>query len=464
VPVQRFGRVRGGAALGVALAAGLVAPSGAARADGALPASLGVIVPADRPQEIILSTNFGLIETDDGGATWLWTCEQQATNLASRYAMSGPPRDRLFAVSLSSGLALSDDLGCSWTLAGGALATATATDYFVDPNDPDRVLAIALSRPDGSYGPDAVYASSDGGATFAATALLVAPAGMTLTGVEIARSDAQVVTVTGYEGTAASGYHPWLMRSADGGQTWTSTDLQPTLGANLVFILAIDPANADLVYFRVSRAAGDSVGVTRDGGATLAVPLTLPSGALSAFARLASGTVLVGAVAAADGGSAGAGYRSTDGGASFQPWTLSPQPHFMGFAERAGTLYLSGDNRLDGWALATSGDEGATIHPLMSYGAVNGVKPCVAAACAAGCAFEVSARVWSNAVCGGGDGGATPPPAGGSSGCGCGAASYPRGGGSVGLWLVLVAIVLRFGRRAIRASRRSSRSISKPRV
>jgi hypothetical protein len=450
--------------LAAVAAVSVLAPSRSARADGALPASLGVLVPADRPQQILLSTNFGLIESDDGGATWLWTCEQQATNLASRYAMSGAPRDRLFAVSLSSGLALSDDLGCSWATAGGALATATATDYFVDPNDPDRVLATALTRPDGGYGPDAVFASSDGGATFAATPLFVAPAGMTLTGVEIARSDAQVVTVTGYEGTAASGYHPWLMRSADGGQTWTTTDLQPTLGANVVFILAVDPANADLVYFRVSRAAGDSVGVTRDGGATIAVPLTLSGGALSAFARLASGTVLVGAVAAAaDGGSAGAGYRSTDGGASFQPWTLSPQPHFMGFAERAGTLYLSGDNRLDGWALATSADEGATIRPRMSYGTVNGVKACVAASCAAGCAFEVSARVWSNAVCGGSDGGATTP-SGGGSGCGCGASSYPRGGGSVGLWLVLVAIVLRFGRRAIKASRRSSRSISKPRV
>ena len=36
--------------------------------------------------------------------------------------------------------------------------------------------------------------------------------------------------------------------------------------------------------------------MTRDGGMTFATPLTVANGALSAFARLASGTVLVGAL------------------------------------------------------------------------------------------------------------------------------------------------------------------------
>ena len=44
--------------------------------------------------------------------------------------------------------------------------------------------------------------------------------------------------------------------------------------------------------------------MTRDGGMTFATPLTIANGALSAFARLASGTVLVGALVNLAGGGA----------------------------------------------------------------------------------------------------------------------------------------------------------------
>src|SRR5438034_182083 len=39
-----------------------------ARADGAFPDSQIILTPADRPREIILVTNFGLIQSEDGGA------------------------------------------------------------------------------------------------------------------------------------------------------------------------------------------------------------------------------------------------------------------------------------------------------------------------------------------------------------------------------------------------------------
>ena len=70
------------------------------------------------------------------------------------------------------------------------------------------------------------------------------------------------------------------------------------------------------------------------------------------------------------GGTMGAGYRSTDGAMTFLPWMLDPEPHLVGLGERVvagqSTLYLSGKNYSDGWALAVSTDEGATVTPLMS--------------------------------------------------------------------------------------------------
>jgi hypothetical protein len=201
--------------------------------------------------------------------------------------------------------------------------------------------------------------------------------------------------------------------------------------------------------------------VTRDGGMTFATPLTIANGAVSAFARLASGTVLVGALinlAGDGGGTMGAGYRSTDGATTFQPWTLQPQPHLVGLGERVtggqSTLYLSGKNYSDGWALAISTDEGATVMPLMRYDQVAGIRPCVQQLCLASCISVEKQAVWDLSVCGA-DGGAadagTPgPPA--SSGCHCAAGGSGLGPG-VGAALLAAAAFSRARRRRCRARR-----------
>ena len=151
--------------------------------------------------------------------------------------------------------------------------------------------------------------------------------------------------------------------------------------------------------------------MTRDGGMTFAKPLTIANGALSAFARLDSGTVLVGALVnltGGGGGTMGAGYRSTDGALTFSPWTLDPdpaQPHLVGLGERVvggqSTLYLSGKNYSDGWALAVSTDEGVTVTPVMSYDQVAGIKPCVQQLCLDTCNYEEMQAIWDPAVCAG---------------------------------------------------------------
>ena len=170
-------------------------------------------------------------------------------------------------------------------------------------------------------------------------------------------------------------------------------------------ILAVDPQDSDVVYLRVIGAAGDAVAVARNGGGTVAVPVTFARGQLSAFARLSSGTVLVGALIATDaGGTDGTAVRSTDGGASFQPWTTLPAPtHLVGLAERVengrARLYLSGKNYSDGWALAVSDDEGQTLTKLLTYDQVKGVKACVRQICQDTCNFENMQGIWDLSVC-----------------------------------------------------------------
>ncbi|HMC95801.1 MAG TPA: hypothetical protein VKO16_13625 [Polyangia bacterium] len=456
-------RLAGLAVLGAltGLAPGL---DGQARADGATPGSLGIMLPVDKPREIVLATTFGLIISDDGGSTWLWTCEQVPTSMAGAYAVGPPPTmagslgDRFYALSPlpGVGLAFSDDGTCTWHSSGGALAgeSVTLKDFFVAPTNPDRVLAIAAVTNDaGDVGPQSVYASSDGGTTFDPTPLFAAPVGAALVGVEIARTDPNIIYLAYYL-TLTSGRDPVLVRSSDGGTTWTTVDVQAALGPNQVRIFAVDPADPDLVYLRVIASGSESVAVTRDGGMTFAQPLTIPNGAATAFVRLASGTVLVGArlnFAGDGGGASGAGYRSTDGGKSFVPWTLSPQPHIVGLAERvSGTksmLYLSGENYVDTWALAVSSDEGQTVTPVMSYDQVRGIKPCAQAICANSCLSVGGQGVWENDVCTGAllDAGTVAPPPPARPGCHCGAV----GGEPAGI-LSILAVALAFAVKLMR--------------
>jgi hypothetical protein len=454
--------------VGVALTVGLAvawAAGGQARADGALPGSLGILLPADQPRQIVLGTNFGLIWSEDAGATWLWTCEQVPTSMANIYAVGPPPPtagtlgDRFYGLSPVEGLAFSDDGTCSWQTAGGALSGQSVTDFFVDPSNPKRVLAAAASTDDaGDVGPASIYASSDGGTTFGATPLFTAPATAAIVGVEIARSDPNVIYLAYYIPTA-SGRDPALVRSGDGGSTWTTLDAQAALGPNMVRIFAVDPVNPDLLYLRLIANGAESVAITRDGGMTFTTPLTITGGSVSAFARLASGTVLVGArinFATDGGGASGAGYRSTDGGLTFVSWSLDPQPHIVGLAERVSggksTLYLSGENYVDGWALASSTDEGVTVTPLMSYDQVRGIKSCAQQACANTCNYEEMQAVWDPDVCTGAllDAGTlTPPPPAKSSGCHCAAAGEARSG-----MASLLALALAFACGLRRRSRR----------
>ena len=183
---------------------------GSARADGAFPESYQLVLPADRPQQIVLATNFGLIISDDGGATWTWTCEAKATAMGSLYGVSAPPLDRFFSMSTLVGLAYSDDQSCTWTSSGGALDTVLATDYFADPTNPMRVYAMGANPNDDTVLPK-VFASDDGGKTFGTT-LFTAPAGLSLLSLESARSAPQTIYLATYTVTStpmmATIFHP----------------------------------------------------------------------------------------------------------------------------------------------------------------------------------------------------------------------------------------------------------------
>jgi MYXO-CTERM domain-containing protein len=360
----------------------------AARADGAFPDSFGPLLPRTRPHEIILATNFGLVFSEDDGATWQYACEVPENATGRLYGLGAPPEERIYAVA-DPGVIVSSDGGCTWTTGGGAMAGMVAIDQFPDPTDPLHVLGMG-----GLPGRNEldVFESRDAGLTYAGP-LFTAPTGSTLTGMEIAASDDAVLYVTFYQ---TPGTHPRLARSSTGGGDWTIFDLEPDLGEVIPFLAAVDPADPNVVYLRLSGGSASSryegLGVTHDGGATFSAPVTIPEGALTSFLRRQDGTVLVAGIRAGTT----IAFRSTDGAATFTPWPLTIHPR--GIGERAGTLYAATDNFTDGFALATSTD-GDQWTPLMRYQDIAGIRPCLQARCQYDCATRSAQQLFSPSIC-----------------------------------------------------------------
>lgn len=352
--------------LTMAVLLGSMAPT-SARADGAFPDSLGIHLPKDRDAEIRVFTNFGVLTSEDAGETWFYVCEEAIGSMPRMYQGGPAPRNAIYAMGLVSRLLHSEDGACTWTTSAGAATDAYVPDAFPSPTDPQRVLAIIRppTAPSSMPRPMGLYESTDGGDTFMGPFFEVNP-DEELNGVEVARTDPDTLYVTWRKMTEP--YQPGLARSTDGGATWTTHDLTATVGNATVLLAAVDPDDAQRLYFRVLDAAEekDRLAISDDGGQTVRIALSLES-RMSAFLRMTDGTLIVGSR------TTGA-YVSTDGGVQFQ--ALEGAPHFRALGERDGRIYAVADNLLDPFAVGVSDDRGRTWTPLLRFAEICGPKRC----------------------------------------------------------------------------------------
>jgi hypothetical protein len=428
-------------ALGLALLGALIAIlcwSGEARADGAFPNALSILTPEQLPNETLLATNFGLVMSFDHDQTWIWSCEQPLSSFAILYQMGPPPLNRLYAISPTS-LITTDDSSCTWKASASG-----AVDAFVDPTNPNRVLAVVAKSVDaGSV--YTVVESADAGTTFPQVRYTAA-AGDHITGVEIARSDPQTVYLTLTSGPT---YVPKVAVTSNGGDSWTVHDLSGSLpaGTYSIRLVSVDPSHPERLILRVGSGTGEALATSTNSGVSASTPLTFPGGVFTAFARMASGSLVAGGVV----GTTNVGYRSTDGGVSFAPLPAVPFT-FKAMSARGTTLYAALDNMTDPFAIETSSDEGMTWRPLMRFnkdvdggatGYIQAIQTCLMSFCQTDCDNRSSAELISQDVCsaavmphpldggagassGSGTGGATGK--GGTSGTGTGGKSSSDGG------------------------------------
>jgi hypothetical protein len=361
-----------------------------ARADGAFPDASRILLPPGEPQAITLATNFGVISTSDDGASWTWSCETPLLNGGRGYQLTadeaGRPR-RLVALS-SWGLVHSDDAACTWTPSQGAGEDDSFSDVFVSAASPARAWAIGADPGQAMGLAQVLFTSADGAATLSGP-LFQVQGDDQLLGVESALPDPATIYVT----VAGGADNPSLAVTHDGGGHWETRPLASAVGSGYLRILSVDARSANTVYLRQSTTTGDRLLVTRDGGLTWQVGLSL-TGSLSAFLQRSDGTLLVGVLEADDQTS---GYRSSDAGRTFLPWP--GVPHLRALAERDGILFAAADDIRDGFALGTSVDGGATFRPRLRYAQVSAVAACVRSACRLSCENLATIGLWPSGLC-----------------------------------------------------------------
>jgi hypothetical protein len=426
-----------GLSLALLVAIGFARP---ARGNGAFPDEFSVHFPPGAAHRIQLGANFGLLVSEDDGASWRYACEPWVTEgSSSSLTQDNVSFYHLTAdgamIALSREITRSEDDACTWPPSTGVIIGKPVGDFFPDPTDATLVLAVVIDV-SGYY----VVASHDGGKTFVDPPIYTSTG--LITGVELSQSSPGVIYVTSIN---SSGNGATLARSDDYGAHWTPHAMTIPSGTEPL-IMAVDPEDANTVYLRVSNGGlYDSVVITIDGGQSFDTALTI-NGQFSAFLRAGDGTLYAGTLA-------GTLYVRAPGATSF---TNHPSAHFRCLGQRPGTsrVFACGDMGVDGFSLGYSDDNGQTFHRMMSFVDLLGPLTCapVANACQdhwariqgvlgigpapdAGPPPDAGPGPDAGPV----DGGSPPPPSGGGQKSGC---STTDGNGAVALGLIVVILLL----------------------
>jgi len=311
---------------------------------------------------ILVRGTFGLVATDDGGATFRWVCptvyggrwtEDPAITIAA---------DGSFIVGIFDGLARGTGGGCDW----GFPSTDLTDEVVIDVDrSGDATIVYALTSSGGRD--NELYASSDDGVTWAATGPSIDP--ILFETVRVAPSDPSQIYLTGaYPPTADMPRRPFVYTSDDAGVTWTAvafTDFRD--GDRNVYLLGVDPSNPQRTLIRVRADEDDRVYESTDGGATFSEVFSLASA--DAFAWSDDGsTVWIG------GRIDTSLHRSDDGGRTFTQVRDDLTVSCIGL--RGAELFVCADNYAEGFALGRSTDDGVTIDPLLVFADLDGLVMC----------------------------------------------------------------------------------------
>ena len=339
------------AVIGFALILGL---SASASAHGRPPYVERIAFDPNDPDRIVLQFSYGLVVSEDGGASWTWVC-------GAAYGIDAGWEDPDITITgdgstiigtFTTALRAAPDL-CTFEQPGGSIADAEVIDLEADPHDPDVVWALTTR---GGGDPELLQRTEDGGRRWVTVG---EPLDALLASVALSPSDPARVYVTGLvPRTALMPRRALLYRSTDRGERFTPIEIEILEGEETPIVVGVDPTDAERLFVRMPRRTLDReperLLVSEDGGDTFVTAHTLHQ--MRGFALSEDGRTVWAGSATGDGV-----WVARDGALAFtQVNTL----HVRCLESRGETLWLCVDQLNSRFALGRSDDEGESVEEL----------------------------------------------------------------------------------------------------
>jgi hypothetical protein len=470
----------------------------AALANGRFPASNQVLFSPADPNTIWLRATYGILPSTDNGASWAYICEDVMGLLSVGGSGYEDPSIGLMAngnviATDSRGINLSTNAGCDWSCQGGMVAGGSFVDLAVFPSDASKAVALestSVVDPDSSTSNflNQVFLTTDNGMTWNPVGPPIDPT-VTVQTLDVPNSDPTRIYVSG---TRAFGTNKtaWLFMYTTASNQWSEQPISDFDNSmeDSIYIAAVDPNSADLVYLRTQGLAtgGESrLFVTNNASSEAGAMFTTPaSGTFQTPAATGSTIVgeLLGFALSPDGSKVYLGTRESGvwmAPASTLVFTqTNSHIHTQCLATRGSELWACSD-AVSGFVAGVSTDDGMTFtDKLCSITGLTGLIACSDAGSATvGCSSmgntaavcpatlstvcQLDSLDYMCAPCGedaGAEGGATEGPTKApSKSSSCDLSAVGSAGGTAGAVASLVLTGLTLVRRRVRGRRRKPR-------
>jgi photosystem II stability/assembly factor-like uncharacterized protein len=261
-------------------------------------------------QHLLAGTTFGAVTSDDGGATWHWTCEQ-----GLHYQ---DPFDPDYAYAKDGAI-----------LEQTTVSTWLKRDLCGDDSEPIAADVSAVeAAPDGALyaaGYDGtIYKAASSTASFVA---IPAPASvLQWTSIEGSPFDAQRIYLAGFRMNGTAKEHVLYM-SSNAGTSWSpmSNAGFPTGSSSLLYIAGIGATDTLYVYSPYEDDESAAIYKSINAGSTWTKIFSFTADPYGlAFLARSNGELVVASRASG-------AFRSTNGGSSWEP--LAGAPHISALAE-----------------------------------------------------------------------------------------------------------------------------------
>lgn len=258
-----------------------------------------IAVDPTNPAIVYVTRSFAVSKSTDAGATW----NTVLTNELGKYIAIDPTN----SATVYAGQSKSTNGGLTWTHIFLPQTTGLLNVLAIDSKTPSTLYAGTGGTFGDTFSHGGVFKSTDSGDTWKS---VTPPAFISFVSVSVLFLDPKTPTTL-----YASDQR--LVKSTDGGETWSATGLEP----GPISAAAIDPTNPLTIFAGVNLRADARLVKSTDGGATWD-PTGLSGISINTIAinPADSSTVYAGV---GDQGEGGAVFKSTDGGDNWVVTSLS---------------------------------------------------------------------------------------------------------------------------------------------